>query len=208
MALPVTTPDDLRRIQAFLDRVGIVMTQTPDPVEGFLPGVRIVHGGLLVGPGADADSILHEAGHLATTPAPFRDLMHGNVTGGQKKMADALLAGVLDPECDLVVQAMQCSDAEASAWAFAAGRAIGLPDDKIILDSSFDGGGASIRQALALSAYLGINGMVRAGMCAQGLYARMKGLPAYPEMIRWTQEGPYPELGAVPVEPARKTLKR
>lgn len=108
-------------------------------------------------------------------------------------MFEAIRDANLEPDSSLVRQAIQCSDPEATAWAFAAGRALGFSDELIILDSSYDGTGATVRLALAASQYIGINGLTAAAMCARGAVAALRGQPAYPHMLVWTQEGPYPE---------------
>lgn len=198
----IASHDDLILIQSFLQERGIDLALVDEAIEGFVPGVEIKNGTLRVGTNATVDSVLHEAGHLANTPKPFRRLMDGNMAKGIRKMFQSIQAAGLDPEDPLFVGAIQCSDPEASAWAFAAGRSMGFADEITILDSSYDGEGAGIRRALAMSQYAGINGMARTGMCAHGFFAKTMGLPAYPDMIRWTQDGPYPEwqeaTGAAP----------
>src|SRR3546814_12146169 len=81
----------------------------------------------------------------------------------------------LSPDAPEMRAIMQAGETEATAWAFAAGRAIGLPDHVIIEDQDYDGEGEGIRFGLALNAYVGINGMVRGGMC--------ESVRAYPAMI-------------------------
>src|SRR3546814_7008484 len=67
----------------------------------------------------------------------------------------------LSPDAPEMRAIMQAGETEATAWAFAAGRAIGLPDHVIIEAQDYDGEGEGIRFGLALNAYVGINGMVR-----------------------------------------------
>src|SRR3546814_296386 len=86
----------------------------------------------------------------------------------------------LSPDAPEMRAIMQAGETEATAWAFAAGRAIGLPDHVIIEDQDYDGEGEGIRFGLALNAYVGINGMVRGGMC--------ESVRAYPAMIKWLQD--------------------
>src|SRR3546814_15149914 len=86
----------------------------------------------------------------------------------------------LSPDAPEMRAIMQAGETEATAWAFAAGRAIGLPDHVIIEDQDYDGEGEGIRFGLALNAYVGINGMVRGGMC--------ESVRAYTAMITWMQD--------------------
>src|SRR3546814_16354570 len=71
----------------------------------------------------------------------------------------------LSPDAPEMRAIMQAGETEATAWAFAAGRAIGLPDHVIIEDQDYDGAGGGISFGLALNAYVGIHGMFRGGMC-------------------------------------------
>src|SRR3546814_16605839 len=71
----------------------------------------------------------------------------------------------LSPDAPEMRAIMQAGETEATAWAFAAGPAIGLPDHVIIEDQDYAGEGEGIRFGLALHAYVGLHGMVRGGMC-------------------------------------------
>lgn len=200
----IASPASLQKIQAFLQDKGIALHLVDSELQGFIPGVRMLDGELHVGTNATVDGVLHEAGHLAITPKPFRHLMTGNLSRGQREMVDTLTRADADIEGALSRHAMQCSDTEATAWAFAAGRALGFSDEEVILSSSYDGEGDTIRLALSMGQYLGVNGMAAAGMCAHGLLARARGLPSYPEMLNWVQDGPYPEWNLTPATPARR----
>lgn len=190
----LATSEEISQISEFLNQHDIELIHLNEAIHGFVSGVKIKKGTLLVGNNATLDSILHEAGHLAITPKPFRHLMSGNLSSGLKKMFEVLSDKNLDPDSELMRHSIQCSDPEATAWAFAAGRLLGFKDDLIILNSSYDGEGALVREMLASNAYVGIHGLRHAGMCAHGIAARSRGIPAYPQMLRWTQDGPYEEL--------------
>lgn len=201
-------PKELSRVVDFLNDVGIKATLTDQPLKGFLDGVIIKRGELEVGPNAPIDAVLHEAGHLATTPKPFRHWMNDNLARGQKKALDAVARIGLDPESALGRHVLQFSDTEATAWAYAAGKALGLDEETIIPDHAYEGEGAQIRAMCKAGKYFGVSGLVNAGMCDAGLAAKMRGNPAYPTMLRWVQDGPYPEWKEPHAEareaPARK----
>jgi hypothetical protein len=180
----------------FLREIGLRVDHVDSPVHGFVPGVRVLSVGLEVGPNATIDSLLHEAGHLACTPKPFRSWMNGNLARGQRLMFQALHSAPLEPEDPIIRAALQCSDPEATAWAFAAGRHLGIPDDVIIEDGSYEGDGALVRHMLASNAYAGINGLSHAGLCARGLLAKYRNQPAFPQMLAWLQDGPFPSWDA------------
>lgn len=192
-SLPQGTPEQRQTLFGFLRGIGIPVEEAPRVDDGFLEGVRVQAGALMVGPAASLDSILHDAGHLATTPLPFRSWMSGNLAHGQRRMFQTLARIDLDPDGALVRAAVQMSDPEASAWAWAAGLHLGLPGNLIILDDSYDGEGPYIRSMLEAGCYLGINGLAHGGLCARGALAAHRGLAPYPAMQRWTQDGPFPE---------------
>ena len=77
--VPSTTPDDLQKVAAFLNRIGIVATFVDEHIHGFLDGVKIHQGQIQIGTNAQVEDVLHEAGHLATTPKPFRHWMNDNL---------------------------------------------------------------------------------------------------------------------------------
>lgn len=95
-----------------------------------------------------------------------------------------------DPEGPEAVAAMQCSDPEVTAWAWAAGKHLGLLDREIIDDDEYDGEGHVMRLSLAMNAYAGINGLARAGWCVvrPGALEVFRSLPAYPRLVRWIQD--------------------
>ncbi len=87
--------------------------------------------------------------------------------------------------------ALQCSDPEATAWAWAAGKHLGIPEDEIILDSEYGNDGAGIRLALSLRSYPGINGLAHAGFCA--VRDGVAPLPVFPALAHWTQPAEVPD---------------
>lgn len=83
---------------------------------------------------------------------------------------------------------MQCSDPEATAWAWAIGKHLGLPDEIIILDSEYDGTGANERLSLGMGAHLGVHGLAHAGFCAASkAYSEITNQPCYPNLAFWLQ---------------------
>lgn len=154
-------------------------------VQGFIDGVRIENGGLIVAPSCRASGLLHEAGHLACVPGRFRGYMSDNLAHGMRKMMDELQPMALTPDHPLERAAIQCSDPEATAWAWAAGMAIGMAPEQIIQDDEYDGDGTDIRMMLSASQYVGIHGLAHAGMCKRGAWAAPE--DRYPNMTTWLQ---------------------
>jgi hypothetical protein len=71
-----------------------------------------------------------------------------------------------EPDGDLQRAVLQCSDPEATAWAWAAGQYLGLQPKAIIQDDEYGGDGSFLRLQLATGGYVGINGLSHAGFCA------------------------------------------
>lgn len=176
----MTTP--LQKAIAFLQSVGIICTPEPG-IGGFLANCRLHKGTLLYDPLlCPASNALHEAGHLAIIPSETRHLASDNLREWERAGAarmEAMIDAGTHPDDPLIRAYMQTSDPEATAWAFAAGRAAGLDDTDIILDSEYDGEGAAIRLGLQCTAYIGINGLRHAGF--------LDNVRDFPKLTRWLQ---------------------
>ena len=180
----------LSRATNFLRAIGIPCEEAPG-TRGFLEGVRVRDGGLLYDPDCQVSNLLREAGHVATVPVAWRHLLNDDVAIGHRAMfADLERMELPDPDGPLVRAALQCSDPEATAWAWAAGQHLGIPEDEIILDSEYGNDGAGIRLALSLRSYPGINGLAHADFCA--VRAGGAPLPVFPALAHWTQPAEVP----------------
>lgn len=156
-----------RRIMAFLHDIGLAVTEAAVPADSFLPGLRIVQGGLRVDlerlrwPG----DLLHEAGHLAVVPAALR--------GG---MGDALAE--LPP-------VPHGGEIEATVWAWAALQHLRLPSAVLFHDGGYHGQSAGLRTTFELGVYPGLPGLVAAGLTASPAQAGALGVVPYPHMLAW-----------------------
>jgi len=166
----------------------IELTEKKHP-ESFVPGVWLDHGKIVVNPQvALVEDVLHEAGHLACIPSRFRGLtVPGSLPGPELEAAiqeycdrhpfmDA--QGREDPVWRAI---MQMGDTEATAWAYAASRHLGLSAEDIFVERedgtlAYDGEGPNIWAALDMSSYFGINGLQAAGFCS---------VRTFPQMKRW-----------------------
>lgn len=179
----------------FVRSIGIPVHEgTPADVAGsFVPHLRVAKGELVVNldevyPG----DILHEAGHLATIPAQFRHLADGTLRVVFKAMdqylkdnPQGLGAWPEDPICRGI---LQCGEAEAAAWQYAAAQEIGMPDVWLFPEGSFQGEAEETLMRLKANAYFGINGLQAANWTrvhAMGNPA----LPHYPKMAFWLYGG-------------------
>jgi|SRR6516225_5614690 hypothetical protein len=175
---------DLTRVIDFLLSIGLKV-EMQEGARGFVDGIRIEHGMLIVDPECRLSSLLHEAGHLACVPSRFREYMNDNLALGMRKMMSEIEKMALEPDHPLERAAVQCSDPEATAWAWAAGVAIGLKPEQIIQDDEYDWSGAEIRAMLQVNQYMGINGLAHAGMCKRGAWVAPE--IRYPKMTTWLQ---------------------
>lgn len=173
----------LKKVVDFLSSIGIPVFKSTSTLKhgfenGVLDGVLIVNGEIHYNSKATISNILHEAGHLAVLPEQYRKLANHDIQKIQLQMLDE--SSGIDPESDLWRAIIQTGDPEASAWAYAAGKHLGLPEKVIIEDTDYgDDNGKHIRLALSMNSYFGINGLRNSGM--------VESVKKYPEMIRWVQ---------------------
>jgi hypothetical protein len=162
-------PDTADRIVAFLRGIGIVVREAGLDDPSFLPGVAIVAGELvfdrarLTWPG----DLLHEAGHIAVTPAAQRALLPGLLDGPPVAFG---------------------GEVEATAWAYAATLAIGLPPEVLFHAGGYHGRSAELAMTYSHGVYPGGHGLAQAGLARIGEQARRLGVAPYPHMVRWLRE--------------------
>ncbi len=186
MALPAATPCHTQ-VVAFLKQIGLVLQEVPALGEaGFLEDVRVLNGELHYLPNAKACNLLHEAGHVAICPGRYRHLMSDDVEAGTRAMYEQMDRDGIPPGAREWEIALQVSESEATAWSWAAGKAIGLAVDQIIEDWCFNGEGALTRSMLASLRHYGINGLAHAGYCRTSNNDRRAGV-VYPALNFWLQ---------------------
>lgn len=151
----------------FLGRIGVPVRLAPVPDEAFLPGIRIVAGSLVVDRARLAwpGDLLHEAGHIATTPAAQR-----------ARLDDAMAAAPASAHA---------GEAEATAWAWAALRHLDLAPEVLFHTGGYHGRSAGLIATYGLGVHPGAHGLAQAGMTVLGEQARAAGVPPYPHMLRW-----------------------
>lgn len=178
--------DEVARVLVFLREIGIPC-EIEHGARGFAEGVRIDAGALLVDPACSLSTLLHEAGHLAIVPGRYRGWMSGNLYAGMRRMLQDVQANGAEPDSLLWRAVVQCSDPEATAWAWAAGRHLGIQPEIIIADEDYDNCGDSVRLGLKTGHYLGINGLQHAGFCIVRANAYRPEQAVFPRLNFWTQ---------------------
>lgn len=173
-------------VMQFLHRIGLEVS-VKEGSSGFVNHIEVVDGGLRVDPQAPASALLHEAGHLAVVPLRFRPYLGADLAEGIDRIFVELDQMQLEPDDPLNRAMLQAGDPEATAWAWSAGKAIGIPDDLIIQSNEYGGDGAFIRDALAANCNIGINGISHAGFCVTKPNP-YRPLPVYPSLAFWLQQ--------------------
>jgi hypothetical protein len=159
-----------RKIADFLKEIGIEVRSVNLDVPTFLPGILVENGTIL----ADESKLnypgdlLHEAGHLAMAPASLRPSLSGEVTIPDVRM--------------------ETVEIQTIAWSYAAMVHLGL-DPKVV----FHEGGYGVESERLLfnfrnGVYIGINGLVDAGLTVIGEKATAMGVPEYPHMLKWLRD--------------------
>jgi hypothetical protein len=157
-------------IVAFLRTIGIPVHEGIVGDDSFLPGLVVERGGIvfdaarLTWPG----DLLHEAGHIAVTPAAQRSLLPESLSGHP-----------IDAEG---------GEVEATAWAWAASVALGLDPEVLFHEGGYHGKSAGLVMTYSLGVHPGCRGLADAGMTLVGDQARQAGVAPYPHMQRWLRE--------------------
>ena len=163
-------PNHLDSIVAFLTEIGLPVREDKIPDETFLPGLCISNGTLLFDrtrlkwPG----DLLHEAGHLAVTPAAQRHKLDDRLSGQE--------------------EAPYAGEIETTAWSFAAAAHLSLPLTELFHSGGYRGCGDRLVFTYSSGCYPGAAGLAHAGLTAIGADARAAGVPPYPHMLRWLRE--------------------
>lgn len=159
--------DPLDLITGFLDGIGIRNRRGEVSADTFLPGVCVAQGELVV----DAQrlrwpgDLLHEAGHIAVTPAALRAGLGGALNG-----------------CEA---APHGGEVEAIAWSWAAVVHLGLPPELLFHPEGYKGQSAGLLMSYKLGVYPGAFGLAQAGMTLVGEMATASGRRPYPQMLHW-----------------------
>lgn len=168
--LPLSDGAVARDILDFLRGIGLAVREAEVPQGSFLPGVRIEKGGLRVDlarlcwPG----DLLHEAGHLAVVPSGLR--------------------GAMDDALQDLPHVPHGGEIEATAWAWAASRHLGLDSAVLFHDGGYHGRAAGLRATFELGVYLGVSGLAAAGLTVLPSQARPGGPAPYPHMLGWLRD--------------------
>lgn len=158
------------RIAEFLISIGIEVLPAELTGDTFLPGILVEGGRLLVDesrltyPG----DLLHEAGHLAVAEGRVRKSLGGEV---------------IIPGAD-----MNAVEVQATAWAYAAVRHLGLDPKILFHEGGYMGKSKGLLFTYGVGVYPGASGLQALGLTATGEEARQRGVPPYPHMLKWLRD--------------------
>lgn len=174
-----------QKTMEFLNAIGLQVDVVPG-ASGFIEGIRLVDGTIQIDPNCPVSGLLHEAGHLAVIPKAYRHFMNGGLFKSFKQIFEVADFMSLEPDHPTSRALMQSSDPEVTAWAWAVGKHLEIPDELIIMDHEYDNGGADLRISLNCCAYMGIHGLMHAGFCTVRPNPYRK-LAVYPKLEFWLQ---------------------
>jgi hypothetical protein len=155
----------LPSILEFLQQIGIVVRAENMAGDSFLPGVKI-EGGTLVYDAEKllvASDLLHEAGHVAVTPAARR----------------AALNDAIAPEQQLDF----AGEVEAIAWSFAAACHLGIPLSVLFHSDGYRGQSPGLALSFSMGVYPGVHGLTMIGLAANREQSDEQN--RYPKLMRW-----------------------
>lgn len=176
----------------FIQSIGLPIENVSEylaPESTFIPYVLIHEGGIKVCvdkvfPG----ELLHESGHLAILPPQFRKLANGSLSAAFSAASDYLEenpSGLMSYPEDAVARAcIQCGEAEAQAWQYAAAKEFGMPNEWMFSDESLKSGADDVLFRLENNQHFGINGMRAAGWTELQRNPHTT-IPVYPKLAFW-----------------------
>lgn len=182
----------LKKTIAFLNKIGVetyIVDNFEELIEvskvrPFIKNILIKEGKLFCHPEVRVSSVLHEAGHLAVLHPKYRKLVNGNIASIIKKMSKEI--NIFAEE-----KYMYCEDLCATAWAWAVGKHLKIPEKYIIEDYQYQECGKDIRSNLKAICYAGINQLQHAEFCVTKerikCLEKFKDLPVYPQLGKWLQ---------------------
>lgn len=151
-------------MRRFLAEIGLETQEVELATDTFLPGILIEGGGLLIDPAKllHPGDVLHEAGHLAVTPAAERAGLSGNV------MASKPAQHGTDGE-----------EIAAMLWSYAAAQALGIAPEIVFHPHGYRNQSAWIIDNYRQGIYPGLPLLVWMGLTTTA---------DFPRMTRWLRE--------------------
>ena len=160
-----TTP-----IVHFIEQLGIKVAIGTVPDDSFLPGILIDNGHLRYDPSKilSPGDLLHEAGHIALTPAERRATLHDNIAES-------------DPEG-------QGYELGVILWSYAALLDVGIPIEVVFHEEGYKGQAEWLRTSLSEGTYIGLPLLEWMQMGYGHAKASELGVEPFPKMLKWLRD--------------------
>lgn len=149
----------------FLRHIGLQVRTAELPDDTFLPGITIERGALVYDPARlrYPGDLLHEAGHLAFTPARDRGALSTHATSDLGEEIAAI------------------------AWSYAAAVHLGIDPSHVFHDGGYRGASSAFVTNFAAGRFVGVPMLEWAGMAEEK--TRRKNPPvAFPRMLKWLRD--------------------
>lgn len=154
----------------FLEEVGIPVSYAELDEPGFLPGLAIQSGGIIIDkikllyPG----DIIHEAGHIAVVPAAERESLNGfYIEKRPHREAEEMMS---------------------ICWSYAACIYLDLPLNYVFHTEGYRGGAENMIANFQDKKYIGLPMLQWIGLTADDKQAALSQIAPYPAMIKWLRD--------------------
>jgi hypothetical protein len=144
-------PDVLGGVIAFIRSLGIAVAEREIHRPTLVPGIDIEQGGLIVDPPrlCQPADLLHEAAHIALTPAARRASLDGTISSTPTEEISAI------------------------AWTWAAAQHLGVDPEKVFHEEVISGNGPTLLDNFSAGRYVGVPMLQFWGLTQQRDYPRM-----------------------------------
>ena len=156
----------LPRIIEFIRSIGIEVREAPMHRRTLVAGIDLDGGGLVIERERlcmPAD-LLHEAAHIALTPASHRHLVDGTMDG------------------------TAAEEIAAIAWTWAAARFLGLDEEDVFHQEVISGNGPTLLENFRDGRFVGVPMLQYLGLANDEKHATKRGTAPYPHMLRWLRD--------------------
>lgn len=187
--------NDLQKVKDWLINIGIPVKDLEDlpcdDVFSFIDNIKIYQGELYINDKTHPGDLLHEAGHIATTPSILRVYLKGNLNIHVDIMNTHFneVINAYGINSDKFLALINSGETAAIAWSYAAAIAAKV-DSFLPFENGFDESGEygesgeSLHSSLEMSQngksfYMGINSLFHGKM--------LEKYEVFPELKRWLQ---------------------
>lgn len=166
----VVFEETIFKILEFMNEVGIGVRVGDVPDGTFLPGIEVIDGELSVDPAKlkHPGDLLHEAGHLAITPAADRGALSGEVVT-PNSLAELV-------------------ELEAILWSYAACVHLAIDPRIVFHEDGYGGRSEALLLNFQLGVFPGLSGLERQGMTLSRAAAEQLGELPFPKMKKWLKD--------------------